>query len=428
MSIYFITGKPRAGKSLYSVALLVRELVHGTRPVVTNLALDLGALNEYLQREYPSKSVDLHRRVRILTDEETRSFWLYGPSGPPLQDLSNEQWKRGEILDFSPIIAQAPDGIFYAIDEIHTVLNARNWMNKGLSCTYWASQHAKMSQDVLAITQVISNVDKQFRELSQNYTVVKNLAKQRLGIFKMPGIFVRQTFSQVPNGNSTAEETGTFRLDTRGLASCYFTAKGVGIHGSLNADKNEKRRGLPMWWIAVGLAVILFAILRAPTLLASFFNRTNKPAVVAPAVPVQVPQGAPTRTIHEPKTPANFRSKNSQITEENAKTALPPEEPEPVYMSCLVNTGTSYIVGLSDGRTFSQDEVTAIGKEGCIIKGVTYKFRDGRYIPREQQKKPEVFAQGVEYSPGEITQFEPKYKVRVARAVVWDAEKRQERN
>ena len=54
MSIHFISGKPGGGKTLYSVRLILDELVNGSRPIVTNVSLNLGRLNEYLQRAHPA--------------------------------------------------------------------------------------------------------------------------------------------------------------------------------------------------------------------------------------------------------------------------------------------------------------------------------------------------------------------------------------
>jgi len=117
VSVHFISGKPGGGKSLYAVRLVVDELVHGTRCIVTNLSLRPGELNAYLQEKFPKASVDLVHRLRILSDDETAVFWtIRGPGsvGAPL--LKKEQWDQGLRPDYSGVV---DGGVLYCIDEIH---------------------------------------------------------------------------------------------------------------------------------------------------------------------------------------------------------------------------------------------------------------------------------------------------------------------
>lgn len=257
MSVHFISGVPRGGKSLYAVRLIVEELVYGSRVVVTNVPLKLGRLNEYLQEKYGDAAPDLHKRVRILTDDETREFWRYrgeGLKGP--ERLTKEEWRDGKRPDYSWV---TDAGVYYCIDEVHNFYNAREWMETGRDALNYLSQHAKLGDTVICITQCINNVDKQFRSVTQDFTYVRNLSKERMGMFRLPAIFMRSTYLQPKTGaQSAAMTTGTFRLDVSGLASCYDTAAGVGIHGTV-ADRNEKPKG-PSWMWAVGGLVVLVCL------------------------------------------------------------------------------------------------------------------------------------------------------------------------
>jgi len=127
MAIHFISGKPRGGKSLYAVKLCIEELVFGERVVITNLSFKLPELNAYLQQKYPAKSIDLHERLRVLTDEETNKFWLIRPGNPVITLLTDAQWKAGLKPDYSQVTDK---GVLYAIDEIHNFFNARAWIFK----------------------------------------------------------------------------------------------------------------------------------------------------------------------------------------------------------------------------------------------------------------------------------------------------------
>lgn len=253
MSVHFISGKPGGGKSLYSVRLIVDELVKGHRVIVTNVPIKPAELNAYLQKNYPDRVVDLFKRLRLLDDEETGHFWTFrgeGSTGPRV--VSPEEWKAGIKPDYSGV---KDDGVLYVIDEVHNFFNARAWMETGKDVLFYLSQHRKLGDTVLAITQSIGNVDKQFRSVTQDYTYLRNLCKERYGYFKLPSVFLRQTYLSPATDTSHPMESGTFKLDVSGLAACYDTAKGVGIHGRVG-DVGERRGGLP-WWVGVGMVILL---------------------------------------------------------------------------------------------------------------------------------------------------------------------------
>ena len=260
MSVHFVSGSPGGGKSLYAVKLIVAELTRGHRPVVTNLALRPGRLNEYLQTEFPDLAVNLVNRLRILEHDEARSFYLKrvgaDGGGYDVAPVTDEEEEAGKRPDYSIVQERDDKGVLYVIDEIHEHFNARAWMETGRSALHYLSQHRKLGDDLICITQSIGNVDKQFRSVAQDYTTLTNLKKRKIGWFAMPGLFLRRTYCNPPTGPAIKPmEIGRFRLDVTGLASCYDTASGVGLHGRL-ADTQEKRSGLPWWVAAVGVVVL----------------------------------------------------------------------------------------------------------------------------------------------------------------------------
>jgi len=265
MSIHFISGKPGGGKTLYSVRLIVDELVRGRRVVITNVSLNLPALNEYLQKVYPKQysqaftdldgnPVHITDRVRIIDDDDLAQFFTFRGNGVCLASVSNTEWKTGKRPDFSTV---NDSGVLYVLDEIHIAFNARAWADTGHQVLFYLSQHRKLGDDVICITQAVGNVDKQFRSVAQDYTYIKNLAKQRLGMFNLPSRFIRNTYGQPATETSQPMESGQFSLDVSGIASLYDTAKGVGIHGRAGADTGEKKKGIHWGVLVVGLPLIL---------------------------------------------------------------------------------------------------------------------------------------------------------------------------
>jgi len=253
MSIHGISGKPGGGKSLYAMRMVIDELLHGNRPIITNLAIKLPELNEYLQREHPNKVIDLFARVRLLDDSETGRFWTVRPRlQTPISVLTKDEWEKKNRPDYSGV---TDSGVFYVIDEVHNFFNARAWMETGRDVLFYLSQHRKLGDTVIWVTQHINNVDKQFRSVTQDYTYIRNLNKEKHGMFTMPAMFVRNTYGEPATNNSTPMEMGTFKMDVKGIASCYDTAKGVSIHGNMG-DKGEKKKGIPWYWLIVALIAI----------------------------------------------------------------------------------------------------------------------------------------------------------------------------
>lgn len=280
MSIHFISGKPGGGKTLYGVRLIVDELLHGSRVILTNVPLHLGRLNEYIQGQ-TEQAVDVVGRVWLLSDEQTGEFWTYRPAGVRIPHLTREQWSRGEL----PSYAGVKDcGVMYVIDEVHNYFGARQWAETGRDVLFYLSQHRKLGDTVVCITQAVGNVDKQFRSVTQDFTYIRNLSKEKYGVFRLPGIFIRKTFGSPPTETSEPMETGTFKLDVSGLASCYDSAQGVGIHGRV-ADRCERKKGFHYGWGLAGTAaVILIIAYGAPNAIASLFRTPSATIMAQPGV------------------------------------------------------------------------------------------------------------------------------------------------
>lgn len=318
MAIHFISGKPGSGKSLYGVHLLLKEITGGHRNVVTNLPLHPGRLNEYLQQKYPLADLRLLQRLTVLTEDQARIFWKF----------------RGED--------DGKMGVMYQLDELHLFFNARDWMQTGRECLHYLSQHRKLGDVVIAITQSVPNVDKQFRSVAEDFTVLRNEYTAKFGPFRGRGRFVRKTYLSEPTGSGHQEpfETASFTLDAKGIASCYDTAQGIGIHGN-TADKGRKAKGWSIWWViplGIGLASLAGII--------PWFMAKGAAAIVTPDHV----------SLNNGSTAVAAIAKSS--SEENAgishAEARPFSTTGSIWVTGYVARGRKINVTLSDGRTLTE--------------------------------------------------------------------------
>jgi hypothetical protein len=256
MAIHFVTGRPGAGKSFYSMKLIIEELRGTERKIVTNLSIIPENLAEMLHKKH-GETFDLLNRLHIIADDEIEFFYCHRGGGLPTLDLEYNAKGKPEKFDIAG--AAASGGVFYILDEVHLSFGARNWQNMGNAAIYYSSQHRKLGDDVILITQAPKMVDTTFRNLAQDYTVLRNHALETLFFFKAPKVFTRQTFLNLPTANESPMEKSTFRLDMD-VANCYDTSQGVGIHERGDADtKSDKRKGLP-WYVAVIAFVLLIYV------------------------------------------------------------------------------------------------------------------------------------------------------------------------
>lgn len=390
MSIHFISGKPGGGKTLYTVKLIIEELVYGTRQVVTNVSLNLGRLNEYLQQTYPKESIDLHARVKKLTDDQCREFWKY-------RDI------------------QTP--VLFALDELHLFFNAREWMNTGPACLHYLSQHRKLGDDIICVTQHVENVDKQFRSVAQDFTLIVNGFKQKFGLFRGLPMFTRYTFAQPPSGlKMQPDETAHFRLDAKGIASCYDTAAGIGVHGR-GADKKEKAKGLhPVMFPLIAAGVIVLIVLGVKgcnKAMSAGMKAAKEKKQDAVAHPPPVSQS-------ETKQGGGVAQAMSRALDLPSRPQQPPQRSSeggvadrPEVVQKLIRGGRVRIV-LSDGRVFesSDEELEEVRPHKVKISGEWHYYRKPgpgiapQRAVEDRRAEPEAVVQKPEPPKGESSWVE----------------------
>lgn len=258
--IHFVIGRPGGGKSMQAVRIIVDELRLTKRNVVTNVALKLPELAEYLHREY-GDTFGMCERIRMLTPQEVIDFWNHPAMALDCTGRVTIAEANGKKIDRPDMsLREFHPGTLFVIDEVHEYFGARQWQTTGPDALFYLSQHRKFGDDVVLITQAFANVDKQFRSVAQDYTVLRNMSLEKIGFFRLPAKIIRQTFFDPPTGSARAAETAMVKIDTTGLGQCYDTAAGVGVMGRQADTQRLKPRGLP-WWMAFVPILAVGAIL-----------------------------------------------------------------------------------------------------------------------------------------------------------------------
>ena len=375
MSIHIILGKPGSGKSRHSTEVAGRQLLETNRNVVTNLPIDMGRLNEFLQERFPREPVDVVRRLRIMTDDEMRNFWKF--RGPDLRSTDEIAGKVDEEKRFGTDDGR---GVCYLLDEAHIAFNARDWAVLGRDAIHYMSQHRKLGDVVFPITQAVGNLDKQFRSVAEDYTVCRNEAVMKLGPFRGAPRFKLRRYYSEPTNNAEPYETVTFDLDKKGWASCYDTAKGIGVHGS-KADIGRRAKGISIYWvfpIVIGVASLCVFI---PMLLGraagSYVSGgAKKPGAGARGAP-EKRDGVPPSEVLSAVTGRNSAAaENVRALLAPANVTAPPLQQNVWIVGSVVHRGKFNLL-LSDGRRLSEVDASDMHatRNFVDVRGERYWWR-----------------------------------------------------
>ena len=261
MPTFTIFGKKGGGKTYYAlINYILRELAYGDRCVCTTVALKLPELSAYLAKKYPSRDIDVNKRVRILTRDEGRRFWLHRQPGVDLEDVTDQEYDNGKNPDYSSVAHLG--GVLYVIDEIHIDFDARNWAKIGRGLTYYNSQERKLLDDQVFITQFLDLVDKRVKNFSQEWIVCRNFRYEKFLTFLSKGSSMQALhFPFPPTGRvgEVADEKHRYKVNPD-IADCYDTSVGVGFRGAGKADTVQKKKALP-WWVIFAAAPALWFVL-----------------------------------------------------------------------------------------------------------------------------------------------------------------------
>lgn len=360
--IYVIYGPGGAGKSRYQMEIIVEQLRSTKRNIVTNLALNIPALAEYMQRAYPAEAHDVYRRIRILTRDEAAQFWLYRGRlryvGP---DASDYEIDRGEY------------GVCYIIDEAGACgFNAIGWAtnigrsSRGEEATWYLDQQRKFSDDVFVSTngRAPHGIAKPFRDKAHYFIKLRNEYLATYGVFRGRGRFVAKWYQTEPDKTTEPIKVVTFGVDAEGLASCYYTEHGMGVSG-VSADKGAKAKGISIWWAAVAAALVVGAVAVVP-----WFMGKATASYLAPG-------GTPGAVLAEQSASGGLRG-GSPLPRERGKGREGFSEHQgrtlaPVFVQGYVVARGKVTVTLTSGETLTEEDLTEVNARGVRLK-------DGRFF------------------------------------------------
>ena len=383
--ISFVTGKPGGGKGLVAMREVIAELVHGERPIITNLAIRIEpwvrigkvrgkrtvksemGLQAYLMREY-GQDFNVRRRVHILPDDQVGEFYLYR--------VDTESWKlvksdakrdaAGRVVEYSTENALRWGGVLYVVDEAWKFYGARSWQDTGKGVLFYGAQHRKLADRWLIVCQNTKQVDTALRQVAEDFWVSVNHAKKKLGVWRQPEVFQLLIYGEVPTGAGEPMSRQVFRLDKIGLGGTYDTSGGVGVVGGGTADIGERAKGMPIWSIAAGL-LLLGALcyggaksLGWGTKKMLMGNKHPEAEAGSASVVKSSGVGGPKAIPHVVASPAGAQ--------------IPPMPEKIVYVTGWSRISDAVaLVSLSDGRTVGPSEgLTEIADHYATIRGKRY--------------------------------------------------------
>lgn len=366
MALRVFVGKPRAGKSSGALKEIIAELINGQRFVVTNLSIDMGKLAAFLDKRYPANKVDLHFRLRLLTNHQCKQFWLYRNATDVLPGVTKEQEDKGIFPDFGLF---AGNGVFFVIDEAHIMFDSRSWQESGKTLTFYNSQHGKLNDETIFITQFVELIDKRVRGFAQEFWYFRNAKMAKVyTFFRAPGSFIVKVYEKpvTGHGDPPANEVHKYPLDKE-MCDCYDTSAGVGITGRNKPEHNQKK-GLSIWWISVPVILAAVAIHQAPDLM---FRGAKK-----------ITQGASVTAVNKEKVNSltdpgasvgflvprgtEFKVPQGQQTEQTVKGI---DGQELYVRGITMNKGRINVV-FSDGTIHTEDDGTLqkIGRKSVVLR------------------------------------------------------------
>lgn len=440
MPTTFIVGKKGGGKTLLAMREMEREFRNTKRTIVTNLPVVYERFREYLVEKYGT-DFDYKKRLVMITSEQTAHFWLYygldrieyvpfdclpvdeqerekkrvaraqakGEAAEvegkwvthPLKitkrkflfEANDEKKTKADIPDFAERRGHPP--VRYFIDEVHIQFNSRRWTRTGDDCLYYISLERHFGDDQTLCTQCFGNVDKQMREMGQEYIVCTNQKKMPLpgtfGLVRRPGAFTAAHYADPPTkGAQDAMTVYHFGLDTKGIASCYRTVAGAefGV-GNDEADKGIAQKGKIPFSLLIVSGLILAVLAYYGVSYAS--NRL--------ILGVAGKKGEVARKALESEHSAPGEGEVKQVSRhispgQTADVKGEKEKPPEIYVTGFAWWQGKLQVMMSDGRMFTQGQHDfppvlrdGIGRmSGVLLNGVQVRMKPQEHYGISKEK------------------------------------------
>jgi zona occludens toxin (predicted ATPase) len=153
-----VTGMPGEGKTCFSVQhIIIEELIHGSKPIYTNIVFNLDELESYLEKR--GYEADLSR-IHFMQEDQLADFWNH-----------------------------IPNGCLAVLDEVAEYFNSQAWKAIGREAGTWARQHRKLGHEPYLVVQELSHIFKQFRDLVGEEIRVTNMNNHKILGIRLPKFF-----------------------------------------------------------------------------------------------------------------------------------------------------------------------------------------------------------------------------------------------
>jgi len=351
--INFAFGGIGSGKTLWATIQIAEELDKSDREIVTNIDLNLEDIAEYC-REHIARPIDVTKRIRVLTEQETKSWWLFV--------VGIDYINCADVFKSRAPGCPQYRGVLYLLDEVHITFSARNWVklmnpqSPSFEVETYMSQLRKLNDDLWLISQHPEKVDKNFRRNATRWFKVKNLGKNPLLLgVGFPGRFRWSMWTEEPKRGDKPEQSGWYRLKNRGYHKLYNTMSGVGVKGLHGVAEDKPSIG--HWWRwAAALGVLLVGAYFLPALF-----RTSTTAAIgglSGGLTKEMTKSLPSLTT--PAAAVAGVVRGSGVSEPKGMPSVPPTKILPLHSvtnEVFVNghariPGKGYVITLTDGRVF----------------------------------------------------------------------------
>lgn len=359
----------------------MKWLIHDLRTtecaIVTNLAVKfdpwvLGGkvqmgLDEYLRR-VGYKGRPARERVRILDDDQVKHFWrCRAKTDMPPAELDPQK----NLVSF-PV--PQDDGVIYYIDELHDHFNSHEWLKVGKEALYYISKHRHFADDVWGISQAMGNVVKQFRVLIQETHLVRNLAYEKWGAFKVGTTTIVKVFMYCPVQfkGEQAMYSMRIRFGVGGIQETYNTAAAAKGSQSKGDVGKSHVKGIP-WWIGVlGFVAALVGLWWASGAIPkAILDRGKKASDSVTTNLVQRMESGIEAEVHAGESVLQKAESQVLLSADQAKEKLL-QDFKPLYMQGYCQVGNEWFVLLSDGRVLrsSLGEFSSLSRDRVKVDGV----------------------------------------------------------
>jgi len=412
--IRFVGGKPGGGKTLFAVSNLVEELRNTTRFIVTNCAIEMepwvdGAgeprkgLKRSMEDTYGS-DFDCEKRIILIDDSQVYRFYAVRPVEdaegnvevkiiPPSEDNRFRLRVEGGKVNVS--------GCAYFIDEAHEFFASRDWQKTGKELLSWASQQRRAGDDAWFLTQVIENVEKQLRGVSQECYWLVNHRLLRAMMFRQPDMLTYKLYAKTPPGtNESYLAKSKVTIDREFIYGVYNTAKGVGVSGR-QADIGVRAKGLHWSWLFAFAGVLVLAVIafRQGAVL-GIGKLTQIEGVKKPFVSNAPPSAASLHSMLSAVTTVARKEVETLAKETRPAAAEAKPELQPYVVAAMTSKepggDASGALMFNDGTMVSAKKIVEVWKgysaDGRFYSSIPNSLPNvTRFVPAAEKKKPGLY-------------------------------------